>query len=277
MLQHSPELLGRIDAMRSFDEEHEAQLKPPPYLLEEARQHSRQARMLQTSKEVKWTLSQRLSSLFNSGWGWTLIGAGVLAALFPLIDHHLTKGDREHERVRNLRELYSQNSHHGVTRAKGGSAIWEVYRAPEAGQSNRSTLLKEGAVIYPGQRIGFRLYPKQHGYYMIIGRDSAHNWYLGAPQLNPALSLDQHTTREISKLADGVNAIDLKEALEFDDRLGREELFLFFCQKPVSYGALHKVLKAQQKALPPLNPNPTKVELPAQCKLSFISLDKQAR
>ena len=93
--------------------------------------------------------------------------------------------------------------------------------------------------------------------------------------MNPSLSLDQHMTRKVS--AEGSNAIDLQEALEFDDQLGREELFLFFCQKSTSYKALHDALIAQQKTLPPLTPTPMKVELPAQCKLSFISLDKQAR
>ena len=273
MLTHSPELSYRVDSIRRFDEEHIAQLKAPPYLLEEARQRDRNLQGSPSGHQSTW--GQRLSSFLNSGWGWAAIGAVVIAALIPVIDPYLS-GDIPGQDPTDLRSLYSQNSHHGVTRAKGSSAVWEVYRAPEADQPNsRSVLLKEGAVIYPGQRIGFRLYPKSRGYYMIIGRDSTQKWYLGAPPLKDKLPLERQATQEVPALAQGVTSIDLAEALEFDDQLGREELFLVFCPQPSSYGALQSALSAQYKMQKSALQSP--IKLPDQCKLSLISLEKQAR
>jgi hypothetical protein len=278
MLQSSPELLQRVDAIRRFDEEHIAQRKSPSYLLEDARQRSRRSEATHEAQESGITLGQRLNSLLSSGWGWAAIGAVMIAILLPMIDKRLPSKQSEQNRARTLRELYSQNSYHGRTRAKGGGTIWEVYRAPDPSRPNtRSVLLKEDAVIHPGQRIGFRLYPKQKGYYMIIGRDSSQKWYLGAPILNPEIRLEEQPAQEVSGLFKGTTSIDLTEALEFDDLLGREELFLFFCEESTSYGSLHSALIAQQTSLKRSNQNVTQIKLPGRCKLSFISLDKRAR
>ena len=275
MLTRSPELSRRVDSMRRFDAERVAQLKAPPYLLEAARQ--RDHNLQGASAEHQPTWGQRLNSLLNSGWGWAAIGAVVIAALIPMLDPYLS-GDTPDQDPTDLRSLYSQNSHHGVTRAKGGHGgiVWEVYRASEADQpTSRSVLLKEGDVIYPGQRIGFRLYPKQLGYYMIIGRDSTQKWYLGAPHLRDMMSPERQLTQEVPALAQGVASIDLTEALEFDDQLGREELFLIFCTKPSSYGALKEALSAQYKTQKAEPQSP--IKLPDQCILSTISLEKRAR
>ena len=110
---------------------------------------------------------------------------------------------------------------------------------------------------------------------MIIGRDSAQKWYLGAPHLKDSLPLERQPTQEVPPLAQGVTSVDLTEALEFDDQLGREELFLVFCPKPSSYGALRDALNAQYKTQKPELQSP--IKLPDQCKLSLISLEKQAR
>ena len=110
---------------------------------------------------------------------------------------------------------------------------------------------------------------------MIIGRDSAQKWYLGAPHLKSAMPLERQPTQEIPALAQGVTSIDLAEALEFDDQLGREELFLIFCPKPSSYGDLKDALNTQYKTQKSELQSP--IKLPDQCKLSLISLEKQAR
>ena len=277
MLQNSPELLQRVDAMRQFDEASSTQRKPPPYLLEQARQRSRQDHTRTNHDQVNTTLGQRLSSILSSGWGWAAVGVAIIATLLPLIGQHLPGGNNEQDQTRDLRGLYSQNSHHGRTRAKGGSTVWEIYRAPESQQNRRQSIrLKEGAVIHPGQRIGFRLYPKRQGHYMIIGRDSTQTWYLGAPQPNPRLALSKQPTQAIPSLSEGVTSIDLNEALEFDSQLGREELFLFFCQEPTVYGTLHAALVSHDNEFK-LPEQLAQIKLPSQCKLSFISLDKKAR
>ena len=110
---------------------------------------------------------------------------------------------------------------------------------------------------------------------MIIGRDSAHKWYLGAPHPKDTIPLERQSTQEVPALAQGVTSIDLSEALEFDDQLGREELFLVFCPRPSSYGVLKDALSAQYKTQKPKFQSP--IKLPDQCKLSSISLEKRAR
>jgi hypothetical protein len=163
-------------------------------------------------------------------------------------------------------ETSSPLNPYGQTRTKGGGTTWEVYLAPSTPASKKQTTqLRSGQTIQPGQRIGFRVFPKTAGHYMIMGQDETQALYLGAPA--STASPDQQYTRPLSLPDSTSTYVDLPDALEFDDQLGTETLFFFYCQKPMSFKTLKTALVLDPKA-----PSLSKV-----CHVSSFTLVKQSK
>ena len=121
----------------------------------------------------------------------------------------------------------------GELRLKGTSLTWEVY----AHDGVKSRLLHNGSVVHPRNRLGFRVEARMDGYLMIIGRDQSGAVYQCAPQSTTA-AISFKATPKLSPL---------KEAVELDTLLGREELFLIFCDGPFALDHIESWLRSSIK------------------------------
>ena len=135
----------------------------------------------------------------------------------------------------------------GKLEPRGGGTSWEIYLAPSSdAPKEQAKQVHSGQKIKPGQQIGFRLFPKKEGHYMIIGKDEKSGLYLGAP--SSSTSPDQQYTQSVSLPTPPSTYVDLQEALEFDDQLGTETLFLCYCQKSMSFQTIRKALELDASA-----------------------------
>ena len=75
------------------------------------------------------------------------------------------------------------------------------------------------------------------GYLIIVGRDQSGAVYQCAPQSGTA-AISFKATPKLSPL---------KEAVELDTLLGREELFLIFCDGPFALGDIERWLSSSKK------------------------------
>ena len=112
---------------------------------------------------------------------------------------------------------------------------------------------------------------------MIIGRDHTQEWYLGAPLSDEVTEaqIDTQVGRLLSVTAPNPPPFALEDALEFDEVLGQEELFLTLCEEPLSYQKLRAVLRQQVRRDTP--PPTTLLVQATRCTLSTIRFNKTAR
>lgn len=246
-LKDSPHDHQRLNAMKQLNQELSQRLHPPTQLRD-------QVDSSLPSPEVK-------SSFWLNPWVW-LTPVGL--ALVLLVGGRLFWSAPLSSPSAISPHTLPLNPY-GTLRTKGSSVSWEVY-AEHSSKTKKNTPLKSGGVIYPGQKVAFRLFPKQEGYYMIIGKDSKNEWYLGAPPASSDLG-EQQEAQKINLPNPPNPYIDLEHALEFDDQLGTEQLFLFYCQAALPFSTLKRALKKNQSTLPD--------SLSKQCHLTSFSLIKK--
>lgn len=116
----------------------------------------------------------------------------------------------------------------GEFQARGGQLELEVYR--HDGQSGRVVL--DGDVVYPDERLGFRLTSGRGGHAMVVGVDDAGTVYPCWPQ-----------PEGVSVLLDPMTEpTTLPTAVRLDDRLGEERIVALACDEPFSFGAVADAL-----------------------------------
>ena len=104
---------------------------------------------------------------------------------------------------------------------------------------------------------------------MIIGKDQANHWYLVAPRSQMQVSAEQQLTKSIIvKEKQQALFIDLDDALEFDQQLGKESLYFFFCSQTQSFESLKVALQNQEASIANA--------IPAYCQVSSFHLMKTA-
>lgn len=99
--------------------------------------------------------------------------------------------------------------------------------------------LASGDTVYPGDRIGFKIYPEQPGYLMIAGRDDTGQVYLCYPASREAA--------QVQARGDDGAPVEIDQAIELDDTLGHERLVAVLCPGPFAWTELSAAL--QQEAL----------------------------
>ncbi len=77
--------------------------------------------------------------------------------------------------------------------------------------------------VHPGDRLGFRVTPREDGYLMVIGFDATGPY--------PCWPSD---SAAVFVRAEGV-ALDLDAAIRLDERLGTERIVAVLCEHPVNY------------------------------------------
>jgi hypothetical protein len=117
-------------------------------------------------------------------------------------------------------------------RIKGRAFTLEVY-AKSDGETRH---VGSGGAVYPGERVGFKVYPRTSGYAMILGVDDKGHEYQCFPQ-----GADK-ASAPIEASAEG---IDLKAAMELDGVLGSERLVALSCPEPFTYAEVAAKLKEQ--------------------------------
>jgi len=80
--------------------------------------------------------------------------------------------------------------------------------------------------VFPGDRVGFKIAPAPDGHVMIVGIDQTGDIYMGYPQ-----DTQGHSRRFFS----GEQEVDIDQALELDDVLGRERLVMLICDEPFEF------------------------------------------
>lgn len=112
----------------------------------------------------------------------------------------------------------------------------------------------DGAVVHPGERIGFRVRTSRDGHLIVVGWDDTRRMYV-AHAATPLAKSDLATT--------------LDAAVRLDERLGEEHLLAVFCKTPIDLAAL--------SADPTFAPNAAdRVRLEARdCTLRERVLDKR--
>ncbi|MEE2787747.1 MAG: hypothetical protein VX589_10440 [Myxococcota bacterium] len=95
--------------------------------------------------------------------------------------------------------------------------------------------LKDGDVVHPGDRLGFRTATVSDGHLMIVGVDGQREPYLCFPQQNGGRSSPVQSNRSM---------VTLDEAVVFDDVLGREDIVAIFCENGFQFTELRDALKA---------------------------------
>jgi len=93
---------------------------------------------------------------------------------------------------------------------------------------------KEGAQVYPGDRLGFRVSTPTAGHLMIAGIDGKDEPYLCYPQNNKGHSNPFGPTKEMTTL---------DQAVVLDGVLGQEDLVAVFCASPFHFDTIAKALK----------------------------------
>ncbi len=87
----------------------------------------------------------------------------------------------------------------------------------------RARVASPGEPVHPGDRVGFRVVPSAPGHLMIVGIDQTGETYIGYPQDTDGRS------RQVEVSAKGV---EIDQALELDDVLGKERLVMLMCEDP---------------------------------------------
>jgi len=116
-----------------------------------------------------------------------------------------------------------------VITVRGGPFDFEVH----VHDGERSRPASDGDVVYPGERMGFRVHLRQDGYLAIIGRDDRGMTYscYPRPEAGAVASLAHavaHTPTD--------GPVTLPVAMRFDDTLGDEHITAVFCAFPFELG-----------------------------------------
>lgn len=80
--------------------------------------------------------------------------------------------------------------------------------------------------VFPGDRVGFKIAPAPDGHVMIVGIDQTGDIYMGYPQ---------DTQGRSRRFFSGEQEVDIDQALELDDVLGRERLVMLICDEPFEF------------------------------------------
>ena len=242
LMKETPEINQRLNAIKTLNQDLSTRLRPPQELRDRVASNTVQN---EHRPQSTWNL-----------WFWLApVGLGLLLLVSFRSSLWTSKP--------SINAPIPLNPY-GQTRTKGGATTWEVYLAPSAQTpKEQAKQLQSGQTIQPGQQIGFRVFPKKDGHYMIIGQDEQNGMYLGAP--TSAGSPDQQYTRPLTLPQSPISYVDLQEALEFDNQLGTETLFFFYCQNQMSYKTLKEALEL----------DPTAPSLSKSCQVSSFTLIKK--
>lgn len=93
--------------------------------------------------------------------------------------------------------------------------------------------LSNGALVFPGDRIGFQVSTPMAGHLMVFGIDDTKEPYLCYPQSNEERSIAFGPTKEMRTL---------DQAIALDDTLGSEHILAVFCKKPFQFDLLREQL-----------------------------------
>ncbi|MBU0552117.1 hypothetical protein KKB55_15060 [Myxococcota bacterium] len=151
-------------------------------------------------------------------------------------------------------------------RLKGGAFEMEVYADDQPG----GRLLEDGAVVYPGVRLGFTVWARRAGHAMIVGWDQRDEIYPCWPDDGPA-------PLAASPKAGAPRAVD--SAVVLDETLGAEHLIGVYCPHDFTLVDLRAALRAAGA------PHAAKGAWPAlklpkaagRCAWTWLTLEKQAR
>lgn len=119
-----------------------------------------------------------------------------------------------------------------LVRSKGRAFAMEVYaNSPEGTRG-----VPSGGEVHPGERVGFRIYPKTKGYVMVLGVDDRGEDYLCYPRRGDKGAALQEAAPE---------GVTLEQAMRLDEVLGHERLVALLCPEPFTYDEVAPQLKAQ--------------------------------
>lgn len=112
---------------------------------------------------------------------------------------------------------------------RGGPFDFEVH----VHDGERTRPVVDGDVVYPGERMGFRVLLRQDGYLAIIGHDDRGMTYSCYPR--PEAGAVASLARAVAHArTDG--PVTLPVAMRFDDTLGDEHITAAFCTFPFELG-----------------------------------------
>ena len=252
LMQASPELLDQVKQLKRSNIDIRHRFPPPAALLQ------RSTESAQVSRWVMWSRYVILAVLI------TAMGLSI----------RMVNRWSEDQESTQLRSMYSQNRQHGDTRLKGQGSHWEVYLDPSMlGKTQKSTKLESQATVYPGQRIGFRVYPGDKRFYMVVGRENSGVWYLGAP--HAANPIDNVQARELPVTKEVKGYVDLDISLVLDKVLGREEFYLLLCPTPVRYRDARSELQSKMES--PTHKGLKTIDLTSGCQVTYLPLNKEKR
>lgn len=133
-------------------------------------------------------------------------------------------------------------------RVKGNGLTLQVFR--DEGESSQR--LREGDLIEPGDRLGFRVRHREGGHLMIIGVDDLDEPYLCYPQTLDGSPVYREGSTEPRALP---------EAIRMDATKGSELLVAVLCDEPHTYDTLSSALLEDR--------------LPEGCVADRVELDKR--
>jgi hypothetical protein len=142
-----------------------------------------------------------------------------------------------------------------VFRLKGGFDF-QVF----AHDGARSRVVDSGAVVHPGERLGFKVGAPTGGHLLVLGVDGRGAPYLCYPQDG------QGASRLLDPSGD---AHDLQQAVRLDAVLGSEDIVALLCASPVTFEAAAEALRRDRRpegAADPWRPD---------CRRRVIRLEKK--
>ncbi len=137
----------------------------------------------------------------NRPWMWAIFGAVASAALVLLVVRGLAPSEPDGFRV------------------KGNGLALQVFR--DAGEA--SERLRDGDLIAPGDRLGFRLRNRMDGHLLVFGIDATDATYVCYPQAQGGGS---------APIVAQSRPTPLPEAIRMDDTPGAERIVALLCDAP---------------------------------------------
>ncbi|MEZ4320281.1 MAG: hypothetical protein R3F61_22570 [Myxococcota bacterium] len=133
-------------------------------------------------------------------------------------------------------------------RVKGAALSLQVYRD----EGETSPRLKDGDLVSPGDRLGFRIRNRDRGWLMVLGLDAADDPYLCYPQNEGGRAVETDASPRPRPLP---------EAIRMDDTPGTETLVAVLCDRPFAFEAMAERVRAD--------------DLPEGCAIDELTLEKR--